>query len=48
MTAKVGPNVGQIAPEIDLPDANGSRWKLSNGRGKTIVLLFYPGDGTPV
>jgi peroxiredoxin Q/BCP len=48
MIAKVGPNVGQLAPEIDLPEANGSRWKLSSSRGKTIVLLFYPGDETPV
>ncbi len=40
--------VGQSAPEIDLPDGDGDRWQLSDQRGKTIVLLFYPGDETPV
>ena len=40
--------VGQQAPEIDLPDGNGERWRLSQLRGKPVVLLFYPGDETPV
>ena len=40
--------VGQPAPEIDLPDGNGERWRLSQARGKAVVLLFYPGDETPV
>jgi peroxiredoxin Q/BCP len=40
--------VGQPAPEIDLPDSGGERWRLSQARGKTVVLLFYPGDETPV
>lgn len=40
--------VGQPAPEIDLPDGNGDRWQLSQWRGKPVVLLFYPGDETPV
>lgn len=40
--------VGQPAPEIDLPDGDGDRWQLSHQRGKIIVLLFYPGDETPV
>lgn len=44
----VGPQVGQLAPEIDLPDGNGERWRLSSRRGQTVVLLFYPGDETPV
>ncbi|HKX27122.1 MAG TPA: peroxiredoxin [Blastocatellia bacterium] len=48
MTATVGPNLGQLAPDIDLPDSEGRRWRLSNVRGKTVVLLFYPGDETPV
>jgi peroxiredoxin Q/BCP len=43
-----GPNVGQLAPEIDLPDATGARWQLSSRRGQPVVLLFYPGDETPV
>ena len=40
--------VGQSAPDIDLPDGNGERWQLSQMRGKPVVLLFYPGDETPV
>lgn len=40
--------VGQPAPAIDLPDGNGERWQLSQLRGKPVVLLFYPGDETPV
>lgn len=40
--------IGQTAPEIDLPDGNGERWQLSQQRGKVVVLLFYPGDETPV
>jgi thioredoxin-dependent peroxiredoxin len=44
----VGPRVGQLAPEIDLPDGDGRRWRLGDRRGRTVVLLFYPGDETPV
>lgn len=40
--------IGQNAPEIDLLDGEGNRWSLSDSRGKIIVLLFYPGDETPV
>lgn|GEM_PF-140425 len=48
MSTKVGPNVGQLAPEIDLLDGDGKRWKLSEARGRAVVLVFYPGDETPV
>lgn len=48
MTASIGPHLGQVAPEIDLPDGNGNRWKLSEMHGRIVVLLFYPGDETPV
>jgi len=48
MSTPIGPHIGQIAPEIDLLDGNGNRWKLGDLRGKTVVLLFYPGDETPV
>lgn len=44
----VGPMVGQQAPEIDLPDGRGERWLLSAFRGRPVVLVFYPGDETPV
>jgi peroxiredoxin Q/BCP len=39
--------VGDIAPDFEL-DGTGGRFKLSDHRGKRVVLLFYPGDFTPV
>ena len=41
-------NVGTTAPDFELKDGNGNSWTLSDHRGKTVVLLFYPGDNTPV
>jgi peroxiredoxin Q/BCP len=46
--ANTGPNIGQLAPEIDLLDGNGERWMLSGVRGKMVALFFYLGDETPV
>ncbi len=40
--------VGDNAPDFTLKDGDGHDWKLSDQRGKTVVLLFYPGDNTPV
>jgi peroxiredoxin Q/BCP len=40
--------VGEKAPDFSLEDSDGNRWKLSDYRGKVVVLLFYPGDNTPV
>src|SRR3954471_23193961 len=36
------------APDFTLKDANGDNWRLSDHRGKVVVLLFYPGDETPI
>jgi peroxiredoxin Q/BCP len=36
------------APDFTLTDGNGNQWRLSDHRGKVVVLLFYPGDETPV
>jgi peroxiredoxin Q/BCP len=36
------------APDFTLKDANGNDWRLSDQRGKIVVLLFYPGDETPI
>ncbi|MEO8649782.1 MAG: peroxiredoxin [Acidobacteriota bacterium] len=36
------------APDFTLKDGDGNHWTLSDHRGKTVVLLFYPGDNTPV
>ncbi|HWS54364.1 MAG TPA: peroxiredoxin [Pyrinomonadaceae bacterium] len=40
--------VGAPAPDFTLKDGGGREWRLSDQRGKVVVLLFYPGDGTPV
>jgi peroxiredoxin Q/BCP len=40
--------VGESAPEFTLRDGEGNDWTLSNYKGHTVVLLFYPGDNTPV
>jgi thioredoxin-dependent peroxiredoxin len=39
---------GQTAPDFALPDGDGAEWRLSDHRGKVVVLLFYPGDETPI
>jgi len=39
---------GQPAPDFSLPDSEGAQWRLSDHRGKVVVLLFYPGDETPI
>jgi peroxiredoxin Q/BCP len=41
-------NIGDNAPDFRLKDGDGNDWKLSDQMGKTVVLLFYPGDNTPV
>jgi peroxiredoxin Q/BCP len=40
--------INEPAPDFSLPDGNGEQWRLSDYRGKVVVLLFYPGDETPV
>src|SRR3954471_22986662 len=41
------PQVGDPAPDFELEGTSGT-FKLSEHRGETVVLLFYPGDNTPV
>jgi thioredoxin-dependent peroxiredoxin len=38
---------GNAAPDFDLEADSGERLRLSELRGKTIVLYFYPKDDTP-
>lgn len=38
---------GERAPDFALKDANGKLWTLSDFRGRTFVLYFYPKDNTP-
>ena len=40
--------VNEPAPDFTLKDGNGAEWRLSDHRGRVVVLLFYPGDETPV
>lgn len=40
--------LNSTAPDFTLKDANGEDWRLMDHRGKVVVLLFYPGDETPV
>jgi len=41
-------DVGDAAPDFQLPGTEGQSFKLSDHRGKNIVLAFYPGDATTV
>jgi peroxiredoxin Q/BCP len=38
---------GKTAPDFELTSDNGDRVKLSDFRGKPVVLYFYPKDDTP-
>lgn len=38
---------GQEAPDFTLPDQNGEELTLSELRGQTVVLYFYPRADTP-
>lgn len=40
--------VGDQAPEFTLPGTGGREYSLSEFRGQPVVLVFYPGDDTPV
>ena len=41
-------NIGDTAPDFTLNDGDGNPWTLSDRKGRTVVLLFYPADNTPV
>jgi len=36
-----------LAPDFTLPDETGQQHSLSDYKGKTVVLYFYPKDDTP-
>ena len=40
--------IGTVAPDFTLQDQTGMNWRLGDSRGQVVVLLFYPGDETPV
>ena len=41
------PSVGDRAPDFELDGTDGP-FRLADHRGERVVLLFYPGDNTPV
>ena len=40
--------VGDTAPDFTLPGTGGRSYTLSEFRGHPVVVVFYPGDNTPV
>jgi peroxiredoxin Q/BCP len=48
MVKQDSPQVGTQAPDLTLRDEEGNDWRLSDRLGKVVVLLFYPGDETPI
>ncbi len=40
--------IGDIAPEFELPDSNMKIHKLSDYKGKKVVLAFFPAAESPV
>lgn len=42
------PQPGDMAPDFTLPGVPAGEYRLADQRGKPVVLVFYPGDFTPV
>jgi len=40
--------VGDMAPDFSLPATGDSELSLSSYRGRPVVIVFYPGDDSPV
>ncbi len=41
-------NIGDLAPDFELMDQDLKKVKLSDYRGKQVILLFYPMDFSPI
>ena len=41
-------SVGERAPDFTLPGTGGREYSLADYRGTPVVLVFYPGDDTPI
>ncbi|MGH9103780.1 MAG: peroxiredoxin [Acidimicrobiales bacterium] len=44
----MAPSVGDPAPQFRLEGTGGRSYALGDYLGRPVVLVFYPGDGTPV
>ncbi len=40
--------IDRPAPDFELSDQEGRPWRLSGHAGQRLLLVFYPGDDTPV
>lgn len=40
------PNVGEVAPDFELVNQDGEKVKLSDYRGKRVILFAFPKAGT--
>lgn len=47
MTASTRLAVGDKAPAFSLPDADGATVKLSDYKGRRVIVYFYPAAATP-
>jgi len=41
-------SINTVAPNFTLKDGDGKEWELATHSGQVVVLLFYPGDETPI
>lgn len=42
-----GPAIGSLVKDFKLPSTDGQDFRLSDHKGKSVVLYFYPKDSTP-
>ena len=45
---RTGSDIGCVAPEFEVMDSSGAKWRLADHRGKVVALVFYPRDETAV
>jgi peroxiredoxin Q/BCP len=46
--SSASPRIGDSAPDFTLPGTGDRSYTLSDYRGQPVVVVFYPGDETPV